>query len=208
MNGRSGRRQRVLYRVLVRIAFFVVIAGSATSSGVLAAEDDRRFIYQWIDGEGGVHITDSLQNVPSEQRSRATRIEQSTPNEKDGSAQVQAPGQPMLQEQAPDAGTSFDEDEIKKAEWQQRLVDARRRLAEAEDRYRGIEERKRTLEAQWGSSGAALPPQSVLDEIAKLEVALVNARKDIDRARNEVEVVIPDAARKAGIPPGWLREVQ
>jgi hypothetical protein len=114
----------------------------------------------------------------------------------------------MMQEQAPEAGTSFDEDEIKKAEWQQRLIDAKRRLAEAEDRYRGIEERKRTLETRWGSSGAALPPQSVLDETAKLEVDLVNARKDVERARNEVEVVIPDAARKAGIPPGWLREVQ
>lgn len=198
----------MVYRVLMRMALLVVIAGSAASSGVLAAEDDRRFIYQWIDEQGGVHITDSLQNVPTEQRSRATRIEQSAPREKDGNGQVQAPGQPMMQEQAPDAGTPFDEDEIKKAEWQQRMVDAKRRLAEAEDRYRGIEERKRTLETQWGSSGAALPPQSALDAIAKLEVDLVNAQKAIERARNEVEVVIPDAARKAGIPPGWLREVQ
>jgi hypothetical protein len=198
----------VACRVFVRIALLAVIAGSAVSSGVLAAEDERRFLYQWIDKQGGVHITDSLQNVPSEQRSRATRIEQSAPREKDASGQVQAPGQPMMEEQAPDAGTAFDEDEIKKAEWQQRLVDAKRRLAEAEDRYRSIEERKMTLETQWGSSGASLPPQSVLDEIAKLEVDLVNARKVIERARNEVDVVIPDAARKAGIPPGWLREVQ
>jgi hypothetical protein len=31
-------------------------------------------------------------------------------------------------------------------------------------------------------------------------------QKEKDDARNEVEVVIPEAARKAGVPPGWLRE--
>jgi hypothetical protein len=26
--------------------------------------------------------------------------------------------------------------------------------------------------------------------------------------KNEIYVVIPDEARKAGIPPGWIRDVQ
>jgi hypothetical protein len=198
----------MVYSVTMRIALLIALACSLTSSGVLAAEDDRRFLYQWVDEQGGVHITDSLQNVPQQQRSRATRIEQPATGEKDKGGQVQASEQPVLQEPAPDAGSSYDEDEIKKAEWQQRMADAKRRLAEAEDRYRSIEERKRTLETQWGSYGAALPPQSALDELAKLEADRVKAERDVERARNEIDVVIPDAARNAGIPPGWLREVE
>jgi hypothetical protein len=31
-------------------------------------------------------------------------------------------------------------------------------------------------------------------------------QKQIDEARNMVDVVIPEEARKAGVPPGWLRE--
>lgn len=193
--------------VMARIALLVALAGGIAGSDVLAAEDDRRYIYQWVDEKGVIHITDSLQNVPPQQRSRATRTEQQTPVEKGGKGQEQAPGQSPLQEQAPDAGTSFDEDEIKKAEWQQRMMDAKRQLAEAESRFQGAAEQKSRLESQWGSSGAALPPQSTIDEIARLEVDMVNARRDIERARNEIDIVIPDAARKAGIPPGWLREV-
>ena len=31
-------------------------------------------------------------------------------------------------------------------------------------------------------------------------------QKRIDEARNMLNVVIPEEARKAGIPPGWLRD--
>jgi hypothetical protein len=31
-------------------------------------------------------------------------------------------------------------------------------------------------------------------------------QKEIDDTRNRINVVIPEEARKAGIPPGWLRE--
>jgi hypothetical protein len=31
-------------------------------------------------------------------------------------------------------------------------------------------------------------------------------QSEIDAARNDLDVVIPEEARKAGVPPGWLRE--
>ena len=46
----------------------------------------------------------------------------------------------------------------------------------------------------------------MLDEMKELDGDLARARNEADKARNEVEVTIPDEARRAGIPPGWLRE--
>jgi hypothetical protein len=40
----------------------------------------------------------------------------------------------------------------------------------------------------------------------QIDKALPEVQKEIDRARREIDVVIPEEARKAGIPPGWLRE--
>jgi hypothetical protein len=31
-------------------------------------------------------------------------------------------------------------------------------------------------------------------------------QKEIDEARNMLDVVIPEEARRAGVPPGWLRK--
>jgi hypothetical protein len=31
-------------------------------------------------------------------------------------------------------------------------------------------------------------------------------RKEIDEIRRELDEAIPEEARKAGVPPGWLRE--
>jgi hypothetical protein len=41
---------------------------------------------------------------------------------------------------------------------------------------------------------------------AELEEEMKEVQKDIDEALNMINVVIPDEARKAGVPPGWLRE--
>lgn len=209
----------MMSNVFVRTALLIALAGGLAGSEVLAADDDRRFIYQWVDEQGGVHITDSLQNVPAKQRSRATRIEQGAPGEKDG-GQVQAPGQPM-QEQAPGAGAALDEEKYRKAEWQRRMVDAKRRMAEAESRYRALEQEKDSLAKSYGSgismvmtpagpvaTGAPAMPQEALDRIKKIEQDMVQAKQEAEAARNEVENVIPDEARRAGIPPGWLREVE
>ena len=40
----------------------------------------------------------------------------------------------------------------------------------------------------------------------KIEEEMQQVQREIDSARNEVENVIPEQARKAGVPPGWLRE--
>jgi len=100
------------------------------------------------------------------------------------------------------------DDAALKSEWQNRVLDAKRRLADAEAQLAGLEQKKMDLTAQWGSAGAALPPQEVMDEIKRVDGERTAAAAEVTSLQNQINVVIPEEARKAGIPPGWLREVQ
>lgn len=183
------------------VALFFLLASCLAAR----AADDQRYLYQWKDDRGVVNMTDSLDKVPPKYRSQATRLLQpGAGKEEQRSEETRVGEQPQVR----DIGASPDQNESRKAEWQQRMRDARRRLAIAEERYRQIELRKNELASKWGSSGAALPTQEMLNEMNSLDGELARARIDADKARNDVEVTIPDEARRAGIPPGWLREAQ
>ena len=184
------------------IIFAALLCFLAYGPAVQAA-DDLRYLYQWKDDQGVVNVTDDLDKVPPKYRSKATQLLQPGVDKEEQRRGDTRKGE---QPQNLDAGTSPDRDEIRKAQWQQRMQDARRRLTVAEDRYSQIEQRRSDLISKTGSSGAALPTQEMLDEMNELDGELARARSEADKARNEVEVTIPDEARREGIPPGWLRE--
>jgi hypothetical protein len=184
---------------------FVILLCFLMSGPAAQAADDLKYLYQWKDDQGVVNMTDSLDKVPPKYRSRATQLLQPGAGKEEQRGEETRKAKPS---QNLDAGTSLDKDEIKKAEWQQRMQDAMRRLTVAEDRYNQIEQRRNELTSRSGSSGAALPTQDMLDEMNNLDGELARAGIDADKARNEVEVTIPDEARRAGIPPGWLRDVR
>jgi hypothetical protein len=176
------------------------------SGPAVQAADDLRYLYQWKDDQGVVNVTDSLDKVPPKYRSKATQLLQ--PGSAKEEQRREEPREDGPSQQDLEGGTAVDQDDIKKAEWQQRMQAAKRRLADADDRYSQIELRKKELASTWGASGASMPTQESINEMNRLEGELARAKIDADKARNEVEVTIPDEARRAGIPPGWLREVQ
>jgi hypothetical protein len=174
--------------------------------GSATAGEEKRFLYQWTDERGNVGVADDLTKVPEKYRAGAKRAQQ--PGAADPGQDAREIRQQAAQELRQDSESSTDADDIKKAEWQQRVHDAKRRVTDAEARLNDLERRKAELMSQWGGAGAALPPQHVLDEMAKIEADKVQARKEADKALDEINVTIPDQARKAGIPPGWIREAQ
>ena len=185
------------------MVLFAALLCFLASGPAVQAADDPRYLYQWKDDQGVLNVTDDLNKVPPKYRSRATQLLQPGVDKEE-----QRRGDPRKGEQPQnlDAGTSPDRDETRKTQWQQRMQDARRRLTFAEERYSQIEQRRNELISKTGSSGAALPTQEMLDEMNELDGELARARNEADKARNEVEVTIPDEARREGIPPGWLRE--
>lgn len=188
-------------------SFLIVALLCFLASGpAVQAADDLRYLYQWRDERGVVNVTDSLDKVPPKYRSRATKLLQPGTGKDD--EEIRGDTRKMEQPQNFDTDTSPDRDEFRKAVWQQRMLDAKHRLTAAESRYRQIEQRRNDLMSGVGSSGAALPTQETLDELKELDGELATARINAEKARKELEVTIPDDARRAGIPPGWLREVR
>jgi len=192
----------IIARFLILTVFVLITVGGDHAT----AGDEKRYLYQWTDGQGNVGVADDLTKVPQQYRAKAKRMQQ--PGAADPGQDSRDMRQQAAQEERQDIGSPADDDDIKKAEWQQRVHEAKRRAEAAQGRLSDLERRKAELMTQWGGAGAALPPQHVLDEIAKIEADKVQARRDVDKANEEVNVTIPDQARKAGIPPGWLREVQ
>jgi hypothetical protein len=161
------------------------------------AGEENGGLFTWTDKEGVTHVADSLDKVPNEYRAKTQRVGEG------------GPGVAVVPEsQSPAAPASGGDDAARKAQWQSRMLDAKRRLKNAEDNYQQLEKRKSDLKAQWGSAGAALPTQGVLDEMKQLDASMASAKAEIDKARDQINNVIPDEARRAGIPPGWLRDVE
>lgn len=188
---------RLLVTALLSVCLLSLSVAGAEGQG----DSSTSYLYQWTDEQGNAHITDRLESVPAKYRSRVRAIQQ--PGQGEQGQQVQQPSAPVPSE-ADAAGTDAD----KKEEWQNRVRDAKRRLANAEQQYRQLEQRKAEITAQWGASGATLPPQEVLDKMQQIENDMQRTRREIDDIKNEINTVIPDEARKAGVPPGWLREVE
>jgi hypothetical protein len=162
-------------------------------------EEQRQYLYQWTDGKGVVHITDDLAKVPKQYRQNARKLESRTDEEE----KAGAPSPP-----ARTVPSTYDDAQEREAEqkdeWQQRMRAARRTLANAERRYRELEQRRDAAIMSWG--GPASGRLQGREEAARIEAEMKQAQQQIEAARREIEVTIPDDARKAGIPPGWLRE--
>lgn len=183
---------------LITVFLFLFLPALPTPAQTGNADEKRSFIYEWTDGKGVVHITDSLDKVPEPYRQNARRHEAAP----EGGA---APDRPRQQGAAPSGGGASEQSEAQqKTQWQQRLRGAKQRLAGAEQRYRELEQKRTALLGQWGTPAYAPPGARI--EAERLSAEMQDVQKEIDKARNEVEVVIPEEARKEGVPPGWLRE--
>ncbi len=179
----------------------LIVAAMLIFGSAAFAQDGSGGLFTWTDKDGVVHVTDSLDKVPAEYRSKAQQPDQGASG---GNVEVQS--QSAAPPAAPAQGGGSDA--ALKAQWQARMLDAKRRLQYAQDKYDQLYRRKSDLQAQWGSAGAALPPQSVLDEMNRLDADMAAVKAEIDKAKDQINNVIPDEARRAGIPPGWLREVE
>jgi hypothetical protein len=157
----------------------------------------KSYLYQWTDDKGVVHITDGLGKVPEKYRDKAVKLESP---KKDEFGQ----GQQRIDERFTPAEQDEEREENSKAEWQQRMKLARQRLTDAERSYQELDQKRNEALVRWaGGASGRLEDRA---QAERIEQEMKQVQKEKDDARNEVEVVIPEAARKAGVPPGWLRE--
>jgi len=185
--------------ILMLMGFAVTVHAQVDQQAQTGDKEHKESVlYQWTDEKGVVNITDGLDKVPKAYRDKAIKISQPTGEEADQAQQVQQ--RPVSPSGAGPQGA----DTAAKAGWQQRMRTAKQRLASAETRYQGLAQRRNELIQSWG--GVASGRLDTRNEADSIEQEMKGVQSEIDAARNELDVVIPEEARKAGVPPGWLRE--
>lgn len=190
---------RNLLLILMLMGFAITVyAQSDQQAQTEVKELKKSFLYQWTDAKGIVHITDGLDKVPKNYRNKAVKVNQ--PKKEDADQEQQA-----QQESGYPSGTDAEvADAAAKAAWQQRMRAARQRLVDAESRYKALVQRRDELLRSWGGPASGQLAERI--EADGVEEKMKDVQKEIDEAQKDIDIVIPDEARKAGIPPGWLRE--
>ncbi len=185
--------------VLIAVLFFCAGASGAETGGSGAAKKSaKRYIYEWTDSRGGVHITDDFGEVPERYRAKARAIEMPKGREV-------VPGQQSVEGTETPAGLSAEQQEAEsKAAWQKRIRDWKERLADARKRYNELDKKREEALTKWGSPASGhLEGRAEADRISE---DMKEVQSEIDECTTMIETVIPEEARRAGIPPGWLRE--
>jgi hypothetical protein len=166
---------------------------------LLSASLARAEFYRWIDKDGKEFFTNERTAVPQEYQGTATAV---NPDEKRVSVgdKPAAAGKPAI------AAQEHKDKNGKGAEhWRKRAGKLRKELAALQGKYdlalkqeKEIDSKPIKLDSKY--SGATKKSRSSLEKKrSKLE-------KDLARKKHELEVELPDEARKADAYPGWIRE--
>jgi len=191
--------RRMLLLILVLTGFAMTVFAQADPQAQTEdKEHQQNYLYQWTDDKGIVHITDGLGKVPKQYRDKAIKLKQPKKEDTDQGRQVEQ------ESTYPSGAKSEAADAVMKHEWQQRMREAKQRLDAAEKRYHELDQRRIELLRSWGGPASGRLVEST--EVEKIEQEIKDVQGEIDEARKDIDVVIPDEARKEGIPPGWLRE--
>jgi hypothetical protein len=186
-------------RTPVSAAILLCIGMALLAHQTFGADEEKNKpkLYTWTDERGHTNITDDIGKVPEKHRGSVSVMEQTPGKGKAGAAPRPPETQPLP--------SSAPEDEAAvKAEWQDKIRSWEQKLAAAQDRRRRLEDERADLFRAWGSP--AMAPIANRQRAEAIDTELQDVQREINEAKNMLDVVIPEEARKAGVPPGWLRK--
>ncbi len=154
-------------------------------------------VYQWTDADGVVHFSDDPGKIPK--KFHGTVQELRRPDEPKAPNGINPEDAQGAQESVSKPAEAVDADGHNREWWQQRVrkweqkkTDAQANLADAQERLG----KERFLNATTGNMQRI---QDISAEVSKYE-------NDLREAENMLSDGLPDEARRAQAPPGWLRE--
>lgn len=153
--------------------------------------------YKWIDRDGKEFYTNELEKIPAEYRGTAKPVEV-----RDDRVSV---GKGPATAQSPAAAVSEHKDKYGRGEeyWRKRAENLRRQIREKQDDYDLIVKQERDEERKGGKKSTTRSKKSSASSRDKKKAAL---EKKLARLKQELEVELPEEARKADAYPGWLRD--
>jgi len=172
-------------RTTVLVVFLMILVTSS---------DVRAEFYKWVDRNGREFITNDKEKIPAEYRGAAKPMEVRDDRVSVGKDPVA--GKP--------AAVPEHKDKYGRGEqyWRKRAENLRRQLRDQEDARELLVKQERDDESKTKkrSSSSTQKAKSSRDKkIAKID-------KKIAKLRRELDVDLPEEARKADAYPGWLRE--
>lgn len=160
-----------------------------------AFSDARAEFYKWVDRDGREFITNEKEKVPSEYRSSAKPVEVRDDRVSVGRSQVADKGKPVRIEEHKD---KYGRDE---RYWRKRAENLRRQLREQEDERELLVNQERAESSRTAKNAKAAKKAKSSRDKKKAKID-----KKIAKLTRELEVDLPEEARKADAYPGWLRE--
>jgi hypothetical protein len=165
----------------------------------LSASFARAEFYRWVDREGKEFFTNDREQVPQEYRNNAAAV---NPDESRVSV-----GEKPFPTRRPSASIKDHKDKYGKGEefWRKRAVKLRKELAVLQDKYDLFLKQEREDEnkpKKFTAKNSGYRKKSRSSREKKKETL----EKDLARKKHEIEVELPEEARKADAYPGWLRE--
>lgn len=171
-----------------RLGAFIFLAVLVFASSAQAQ------VYQWEDEEGTIQMADDLQKVPERYRERAREIP--LPQETE-----ESPPPPALPDEST-ADPSMEEVDHRgrdRAWWHAQMEKWRRKRAEAEQKLADAEGRL-------GQILRVNPTVALMQEAAAVREKIARLQEEVQEAERMLNEALPEEARKAAVPPGWLRE--
>ncbi|NTW57940.1 MAG: hypothetical protein HGB21_11775 [Nitrospirae bacterium] len=152
--------------------------------------------YKWVDRNGREFITNDKEKIPAEYRGAAKPVEMRDDRVSIGKDPVADKNKP--------AAVPEHKDKYGRGEqyWRKRAENLRRQLRDQENERELLVKQERDDESKTKkrSSSSAKKAKSSRDKkLAKID-------KKIAKIRRELDVDLPEEARKADAYPGWLRE--
>jgi len=166
---------------------------------LFSASFARAEFYRWVDKDGKEFFTNEREAVPQEYQSTATAV---NPDER----RVSVGGKPAKTGKQAIASQDHRDKNGKGEEyWRKRAKKLRKELAALQGKYdlalkqeKEIENKPKKLDSRY-SDTTKKSRNSLEKKRSELE-------RDLARKKHELEVELPDEARKADAYPGWIRE--
>ncbi len=196
----------------------------ALTWGLLPGGSDqaRAESYKYTDKDGIVHFTDNPYELPEPQRTKVLRrleeeelerkkrrmtgseepqVQEKLPkgpitvNPNAGTGQVAPPSEPSQPKVDPTSDSQ-------RKQWKKKMAEARKRVKELEekcDQLRATRNENKRKSLIFATPGARA-------EANKAAASLATCEEQYAEAKHRLEKELPEQARRAGVPPGWLRD--
>jgi len=166
---------------------------------LLGAAPARAEFYRWTDGDGREFFTNEKEKVPPEYRDSARAVEMH--DERVSVGGKPAGGSPRsvkVQEHKDKYGKGEEH-------WRKRAEKLRRQLRKEQDEHAAV---VKQIEAAEQPRSVGSSPQQKKDAAgaASLKKKKAQLERKVERTKRELEVDLPEEARRADAYPGWLRE--